>query len=109
MRTILSAFAVLVLAACLPAAGLAQDDINASLAPALGGVGTAPNGAGFNGALGDPVYLAENPGRYAPAVPNAAGGARRGVPGGEMTVPVPPGTYGRAPTGPAIQYYYTPR
>jgi hypothetical protein len=109
MRKVLSAFAVLLLAAGLPFAAAAQDDINASLAPALGGVGTAPNGAGFNGALGDPVYLAENPGLYPPAVPNSAGVARSGVPAGEMAVPAPPGTYGPAPTRPAIEFFYNPR
>jgi hypothetical protein len=107
MRTVFSALAVVMLAASLPVAASAQD-INASLAPDLGGIGTTPNGAGFDGALGDPVYLAENPGLYPPAVPNSAGVARSGVPGGEMTVPAPPGTYGRAP-GPAIEYYYRAR
>jgi hypothetical protein len=95
MRTALSAIAVMMLAFGLPAAGSAQE-INASLAPDLGGVGTAPNGAGFDGALGDPVFLAENPGLYRPAVPGA------------VTVPAPPGAYGVTPRGPVIEYYYAP-
>ncbi|HEX5455418.1 MAG TPA: hypothetical protein VFX06_16630 [Stellaceae bacterium] len=98
MRTALSAFAVLMLALGLPAAGSAQE-INASLAPALGGTGIGPNGAGFDGALGDPVFLAENPGVYAPAV--------RGAPGA-ITAPALPGTYGVTPRGPVIEYYYAP-
>jgi hypothetical protein len=106
MGTVLAALAVSLLLTGVPAA-FAQDDVNASLGPDVGGTGIGPNGAGFDGALGDPVFLAENPGLYPPAT-GVTGVRQNGVPAGQMAVPAPPGTYGQPPRGP-FQYYYAPR
>jgi hypothetical protein len=106
MRRKLSALAVLLLTAGAPAAGHTQG-INSSLGGDLGGVGVGPNGAGFDGTLGDPLWLASHPtlgaapfsyypiGRHAPAGPAAA-------PAAPAAAPPPPA--GTAP----FEYYYVP-
>lgn len=106
MRRKLSALVVLALVAGAPAAGLAQG-INSSLGGDMGGVGVGPNGAGFDGTLGDPVWLASHPtlgaapfsyypiGTHAPAAPAA-------VSAPPAAAPTPPA--GTAP----FEYYYTP-
>lgn len=106
MRTIFPALAVLLLAAGAPSAGLAQG-INSSLGGDMGGVGIRPNGAGFDGTMGDPVWLASHP--TMGAAPFSYYPLGYPAPTGPEVVPSPPGIAAPpTPAAPPFEYYYVP-
>jgi hypothetical protein len=93
-------------AAIMPLGASAQG-LNAGLAGDTGGVGITPNGTGFDGTAGDPLYQANAaPGQFIPGYPvtnhpsvSDAGAAPVTVLGIPGYPPPPP---------PPIQYQYGP-
>jgi hypothetical protein len=100
MRSKLLAFALLI-AAGTPAAGSAQG-LNSGLGGAMGGVGITPNGTGFDGTMGDPLYqVNQAPGQFIPGYPvtNHPSISDAGALADAPSYPPPP---------PPIQYYFRP-
>ena len=104
MKAGLTALALALLA--LGGAPASADSLTAGLPGMMGGVGITPNGTGFSGEQGDPVYYAETLAPPATAPP----AAYRQAPGGAWYGYSAPGQGGLyAPAGPPpMQYYYMP-
>lgn len=94
----------LLIAAGLPLAGLAQG-LNSGLGGDMGGVGIIPNGTGFDGTMGDPLYQANAaPGQFIPGYPVTNHPSVSDAGAAPVTVLGVPGY----PPPPPIQYQYGP-
>jgi hypothetical protein len=106
MHQKLAVLAILLMAAMMPI-GVSAQGLNAGLSGSSGGVGIGPNGTGFFGTMGDPLYQAERaPGQFIPGYP-VTNHASIGDAGAEpVTVIGVPGY--PPPPPPPIQYQYGP-
>ena len=99
------AILAILLGAAMPIGASAQG-LNAGLSGSSGGVGIGPNGTGFFGTMGDPLYQANRaPGQVIPGYPvtNHASVSDAGAePVAVLGVP------GYPPPPPPIQYQYGP-
>ena len=101
--TLKLAILAILLGAGLPIAASAQG-LNAGLSGSSGGVGIGPNGAGFFGTMGDPLYQADRaPGQFIPGRP-VSNHASVSDAGAEPVTVI--GVPGYPP--PPIQYQYGP-
>ena len=104
MQQKLAVLAIL-LAAAMPIGASAQG-LNAGLSGSSGGVGIGPNGTGFFGTMGDPLYQANRaPGQFIPGYPVTNHASVSDAGAEPVTVLGVPG-YPASP--PPIQYQYGP-